>query len=69
LCESFRVEARNVGKSEQTKDHVRSPFGARKMFVKSDPEIGGLAGYGVELPPDHRRPAGWGALPGSGVSF
>jgi phage terminase large subunit GpA-like protein len=68
-CALQRVEARNVGKSEQTKDHVRSPFGARKMFVKSDPEIGGLAGYGVELPPDHRRPAGWGALPVSGVSF
>jgi phage terminase large subunit GpA-like protein len=68
-CALQRVEARNVGKSEQTKDHARSPFGARKMFVKSDPEIGGLAGYGVELPPDHRRPAGWGALPGSGVSF
>jgi hypothetical protein len=68
-CALQRVEARNVGKSEQTKDHAQSPFGARKMFVKSDPEIGGLAGYGVELPPDHRRPAGWGALPGSGVSF
>jgi len=58
-----------VGQSEQTKDHARSPFGARKMFVKNDPEIGGLAGYGVELPPDHPRPAGWGALPESGVSF
>ena len=68
-CELQRVEARNVGKSEQTKDHARSPFGARKMLVKSDPEIGGLAGYGVELPPDHPRPAGWGALPESGVSF
>jgi phage terminase large subunit GpA-like protein len=68
-CALQRVEARNVGKSEQTKDHARSPFGARKMLVKSDPEIGGLAGYGVELPPDHPRPAGWGALPESGVSF
>ena len=68
-CALQRVEARNVGQSEQTKDHARSPFGARKMFVKNDPEIGGLAGYGVELPPDHPRPAGWGALPESGVSF
>jgi phage terminase large subunit GpA-like protein len=67
-CELQRVEARNVGKSEQKKDHVRSPFGARKMFVKSDPKIGGLAGYGVELPPGHPRPAGLGAVPGSGIS-
>jgi phage terminase large subunit GpA-like protein len=68
-CALQRVEARSFGKSEQTKDHARSPFGARKMFVKSDPEIGGLAGYGVELPPDHPRPAGWGVLPRSGVSL
>jgi len=68
-CALQRVEARNVGKSQQTRDHARSPFGARKMFFKSDPEIGGLAGYGVELPPGHPRPAGWGALSGSGVSF
>ena len=68
-CEIQRIEARNIGKSEQTKDHARSPFGARRMFVKSDPESGGLAGYGVELTPDDPRPAGWGALPGSGVSF
>jgi phage terminase large subunit GpA-like protein len=68
-CELQRVEARNVGKPEREREHARSPFGALKMFVKSDPEIGGLAGYGVELPPDHRRPAGWGALPGSHVSF
>jgi phage terminase large subunit GpA-like protein len=44
-------------------------WGARKMLVKTDPGIGGIAGYGVELPPDHPRPTGWGALPGSGVSF
>src|SRR5262249_14440989 len=68
-CELQRVEARNVGKSEQTKDNARSPFGARKIFVRSDSVIGGLAGCGVELPPDDPRPAGWGALPGRGVSF
>jgi phage terminase large subunit GpA len=68
-CALQRVEARNVGKSEQTKDPARSPFGARKMLVKSDLDIGGLTGFGVELPPDHPQPAGWGALPGSGVSF
>jgi phage terminase large subunit GpA-like protein len=67
-CELQQVEARNVGKPEREKDHARSPFGARKMLVKSDPEIGGLAGYGVELPPDHPRPVGWGALLGSGIS-
>jgi hypothetical protein len=39
------------------------------MLVKSDLDIGGLTGFGVELPPDHPQPAGWGALPGSGVSF
>ena len=68
-CALQRVEARNVGKSEQTKDDTRSPFGARKMFVKSDLDIGGIAGYGVELPPGHPGPVGWGALPGSGASF
>jgi len=68
-CALQRVEARNVGKSEQTKDHTRSPFGARKMFVNSDLDIGGIAGYGVELPPGHPGPVGWGALPGSGASF
>jgi phage terminase large subunit GpA-like protein len=68
-CALQRVEARNIGKSEQTKGHARSPFGARKMYLNSNPEIGGLAGYGVELPPDHPRPTGWGALPGGGVSF
>jgi phage terminase large subunit GpA-like protein len=68
-CEIQRIEARNVEKSSEQKNvHARSPFGARKMFVKSDPEIGGLAGYGVELPPDP-RPTGWGALPGSAVSL
>jgi phage terminase large subunit GpA-like protein len=49
--------------------HAGVKWGARKMLVKSDPDIGGLAGYGVELPPDHPRPTGWGALPGSGVNF
>jgi phage terminase large subunit GpA-like protein len=68
-CALQRVEARNVGKSEQTKDHARSPFGARKMLLKTDPDIGGVAGYRVALPPDHLRPAGWGAVPGSGISF
>ena len=68
-CALQRVEARNIGKSEQTKDPARSPFGARKMLVKSDLDIGGLTGFGVELPPDRPQPAGWGALPGSGVSF
>lgn len=68
-CPLQRVEARHIGKPAPAQDSERSPFGARKMFVKSDPVIGGLAGYGVELPPDHRRPAGWGALPGSGVCF
>ena len=48
-------------------NHSGSPFGARKMLVQSDPDIGGIAGYGVELPSDHPRPTGWGALPGSGV--
>jgi phage terminase large subunit GpA-like protein len=67
-CALQRVEARNVGKPEPDKDHERSPFGARKMLVR-DPIIGGLAGYGVELPPSRPRPAGWGALPGSAISF
>jgi phage terminase large subunit GpA-like protein len=69
-CDLQRVEARNVGKpDEQEKNRERSPFGARKMLVKSDPDIGGLTGFGVELPPDHPRSAAWGALPGSRVSF
>jgi phage terminase large subunit GpA-like protein len=49
--------------------HIGVKWGARKMLVKSDPEIGGLVGYGVELRPGHPRPAGWGSLPWSGVSF
>ena len=63
-CDLQPVEARNVGKLDgQEKNRERSPFGAQKMFVESDPAIGDLAGYGVELPPGRPRPAGWGALP------
>lgn len=49
--------------------HTGVKWGATKMLVKSDPDIGGVAGFGVKMSPDHSRPAGWGAVPGSGVSF
>ena len=41
-------------------------WGAQKMVAGSDAGIGGVAGFGVELPPDHPRPHRWGAVPGSG---
>jgi hypothetical protein len=48
-------------------------WGAQKKTLMGDAGaglgLGGVAGFGVELPPDHPRPAGWGAVPGSGVSF
>jgi phage terminase large subunit GpA-like protein len=64
-CEVQRVEALNLGKEER-EENARTPkWGARKMLVESDPDIGGVAGFGVKLPPDHPRPTGWGAVPGS----
>jgi phage terminase large subunit GpA-like protein len=68
-CEVQRVEARNVGRNEREENARPPKWGARKMLLGSDGSIGGVAGYGVELPPDHPRPASWGALPGSGVIF
>jgi phage terminase large subunit GpA-like protein len=68
-CEVQRVESRNIGKPEREENARPPKWGAQKMVVGSDAVIGGVAGYGVELPPDHPRPARWGALPGSGLSF
>jgi hypothetical protein len=42
-------------------------WGARQMPVSSDSNIGRVAGFGVELSPDHPRPAGWGC--GAGKRF
>ena len=60
-----------IANTEQTSAHARSEvhWGAKKMLLKAEPDIGGIAGYNVELPPDHPRPARWGALPGTGVSL
>ena len=62
-CEIQRVEARK-GKNEK---NARPPkWGPQKMV--SDAGIGGVAGFGTE-PPDFPRRTGFGAVPGSGVSF
>ena len=61
-----------IANAKQTGAHAAQAgvqWGAKKMLLRTDPVIDGIAGYGVELPPDHPRPAGWGALPGSSVSF
>jgi phage terminase large subunit GpA-like protein len=70
-CSLQRVEARNVGKPEQEKDHKQSPFGARRMIAtgdlaSNDLAIGGATGFGVAQRPGK---TGFGPLPGSGVSF
>ena len=54
------------GEQARASSDTEVRWGARKMLVKSDLDIGGLTGFGVELPPDHPQPADWGALPGSG---
>jgi phage terminase large subunit GpA-like protein len=75
-CELQRVEARNVGKPEREKDHQRPAWGAQpytvfgKRRVADYVDIGGRRGFGVPSPPDQERPtAGFGAVPGSGLSF
>ena len=58
-----------VDEQTSAQAQARVPWGAREMLLRADPGIGGIAGYGVELPSDHPRPTSWGALPGSGVCF
>jgi phage terminase large subunit GpA-like protein len=70
-CPLQRVEARNVGKPVSTPDPEQSPFGARRMIgagdlALNDLAIGGATGFGVAQRPGK---TGFGALPGSGVSF
>jgi phage terminase large subunit GpA-like protein len=65
-CEVQRVEARNVDKKAE--NAAAPKFGAQKKLMVSDLGIGGVTGFGTE-PSDHPRPSGWGAVPGSGVSF
>jgi phage terminase large subunit GpA-like protein len=74
-CELQRVEARNVGKPQRENDRERPVWGAQpytlfgKRRVADYVDIGGRRGFGVPLPPNHPRPDGWGAVPGSGISF
>jgi phage terminase large subunit GpA-like protein len=66
-CEIQRIEARNVGKPE-SEENARPPiWGAYKMAISGIPELGGVTGFRVE--PDCPRRTGFGALPGSGLSF
>jgi phage terminase large subunit GpA-like protein len=71
-CELKRIEARNVGKlDEREKNRERSPFGARRMIhtrdlVSNELPVGGTTGFGVA---DRPWPTGWGAMPGSGISW
>jgi phage terminase large subunit GpA-like protein len=67
-CEVQRVEARNVGKKVGEETAAAAKWGAQKMLVGSDAGIGGVAGFGTE-PPDRPRRTGFGAVPGSGLSF
>jgi phage terminase large subunit GpA-like protein len=64
-CPPQRTEARNIGKTD--KAQPAPIWGAQKMTVSGIPELGGVAGFGTE--PDRPRRPGFGALPGSGVSF
>ena len=41
----------------------------RRARMPVNVDIGGRRGFGVPLPPNHPRPDGWDAMPGSGVSF
>jgi phage terminase large subunit GpA-like protein len=70
-CELQRVEARNVGKPEREKDHVQSPFGARRMIGAGDlpisgPSVGAVVGFRTA---NRRSSGGFGAVSGSGLSF
>jgi phage terminase large subunit GpA-like protein len=65
-CEVQRVEARNVDKKAE--NAAAPKFGAQKKLMVSDLGIGGVTGFGTE-PSDHPRPTGWGAVPGSGISW
>jgi phage terminase large subunit GpA-like protein len=71
-CELQRIEGRNVQNLvEGKKDQKRSPFGARRMIgalelAGSEPVVGGMTGFGVA---DQQKKTGFGAVPGSGVSF
>jgi phage terminase large subunit GpA-like protein len=71
-CEVQRVEARNVDRRER-EENARTPkWGAQKMLMGSDAGIGiGIGGVaGFETEPPHRPPrTGFGAVPGSGLSF
>jgi phage terminase large subunit GpA-like protein len=67
-CEVQRVEARNVGRNEREENARPPKWGAQRMLLGSDGGIGGVAGFGMEAP-DRPRRTGFGALPGSGVSF
>jgi phage terminase large subunit GpA-like protein len=67
-CEVQRVEARNVGRNEREENARPPKWGAQKMVLGSDAGIGGVAEFGMEAP-DRPRRTGFGAVPGSGVSF
>jgi phage terminase large subunit GpA-like protein len=67
-CEVQRVEARNVGRNEREENARPPKWGAQKMVVGSDAGIGGVAGFGMEAP-DRPRRTGFGAVPGSGISW
>ena len=67
-CELQRVEARNVGRKEREENAGLPKWGAQKMLMGSDASIGGVTGFGTE-PPESPRRTGFGAVPGSGVSF
>jgi phage terminase large subunit GpA-like protein len=70
-CDLQRIEARNVGKSdEREKQRKRPLFGAQRMIGTRDlaidaPEIGRTTGFGVVHA--HQRKTGFGALPSSGL--
>jgi phage terminase large subunit GpA-like protein len=58
-----------TSEKDQASTQASVKWGARKMIMH-DPIISGVTGFGVQRSPDQKQPtSGFGALPGSGVSF
>jgi phage terminase large subunit GpA-like protein len=58
-----------TSEKDQASTQASVKWGPRKM-IAHDPIIGGMTGFRVQRSPDQKQPpAGFGALPGSGLSF
>ena len=58
-----------TSEKDQASTQASVKWGAQKMIMH-DAIISGVTGFGVQRSPDQKQPtSGFGALPGSGVSF